>query len=78
MARKTEDEMQVLLNAAGKQATQRTLRGMRILKRETANTLDYWYVIGGVDYPGKARWCRTTVAGNDAAQVAEITAALAA
>lgn len=70
--------MQALLDAEGKDSSQATRRGMLLTKRATAGTLDYWYVLGGVDYPGKARWCATTVAGNDAAQVAEIVAALAA
>lgn len=78
MARKTEAEMQTLLNAVSKDASQKTGKGMRVLKRETAGTLDYWYVLGGVDYPGKARWCSTTVANDDATQRNAITAALAA
>lgn len=78
MARKTVAEMQALLDGVSKDNSQKTRKGMLVLKRQVADTLDYWFVLGGVDYPGKARWCRTTVANDDNTQRNAITTALAA
>jgi hypothetical protein len=41
-------------------------------------TYQHWYVTGGVGYPGRTRWVRTTAAGNAAAQAAEVVTGLKA
>lgn len=49
-----------------------------ILKQNTIGTTDYFYCTGGVDYPGKAKWCLTTNTDSAATQAAAIQAAMAA
>jgi len=44
----------------------------------TGGAKDYYYCTGGVDAPGRARWCETTSASSGAEQANEILAALRA
>lgn len=41
-------------------------------------TYQHWYVRGGVVYPGRVRWIRTTASNNAAQQAAEIVTGLKA
>jgi len=50
----------------------------RIVKQNTITTTDYFYVTGGVDYPGKAKWCTTTNTDSAATQAAAIQTQMAA
>lgn len=57
-----------------------TLQVYKVLQQIPIDaTYDAFYVVGGCSpYQGRAMWCRTTKAGNAAAQHAEVIAALAA
>lgn len=49
----------------------------RIVKSVVSgSTYDRHYVVGGVGYAGKSKWCRTTAANSAADQATEITTAL--
>jgi hypothetical protein len=37
-----------------------------------------YYTLGGVDYPGRARWCTVTTADNAATQASAVQTAMAA
>jgi len=71
----TTAEIQALLDPTG---TGRVLNVIRGLK--TSDALYDIYNVQGVTapYAGKNRWCLTTVAGDAAAQTAEIVAVMAA
>lgn len=72
----TAAETQAALGTSGMSATivreeNRTNSGDTVLTKN-------YYVLGGVDAPGRARWCQVTVADNAATQAAAILVALRA
>lgn len=50
---------------------------IRIIKKFTVGTADTFYCLGGVDIPGRARWCETDNTDTAATQATAITDAMA-
>lgn len=70
----TAAETQVELGLGGMSATI-VMEENRTNSGDTVLTKNY-YVLGGVDAPGKARWCQVTVADDAATQAAAVLTAL--
>lgn len=49
----------------------------KVIKSFALATTSLYYSLGGVDYPGKARWVTVTTADSAATQAAAVQAALA-
>ena len=79
MAQISAATLEATLNPLGLNKSFQVIKSMNL-----SGTIDMFYVIAGIYQtanpnivPGRARWCQTTIAGNAAAQAAEVKTAMA-
>lgn len=53
-------------------------KAVAIKQTQPTSTETLFYVLGGVDYVGKAKWCETTSANTTAQQVSVVRSLMAA
>jgi hypothetical protein len=71
--------MMAITAAALNAALGTTGRNAQVVKDDgTYDTVQRWYVLGGVDAPGRARWVETTAADDAATQATAVLVALRA
>lgn len=70
MTTQTVEAIQLKLDA------QSTNKKIRILKKFTVATVDTFYCIGGVVYPGQAKWVSTVNTNTASAQAVAVASAM--